>query len=272
MSREWPTRVVTSSGSHDLDDPVVVEEPLEIQLRISEVGESKGFSVTMRTPGHDEDLVIGLLYAEGLIRGPHEVVEFRRVGESEGEKNILEVVLAREESLDFSLLARHLITNSACGVCSKSAVDAVMSQALPPLHDRRVMSQEILREAATDFQGRLPLYEQTGGNHGAAIYRGDGRFLLSREDVGRHNAVDKVIGGALRQDLGPLSNHALVVSGRLGYEIVHKVLRAGIPILAGFGAPTSLSIRLAHRGGLTLVGFLSGERMNIYTGLNRLQL
>jgi FdhD protein len=234
-----------------LEDEVAVEEPLEIRVG------GRALAVTMRTPGHDEELALGFLYGEGLIDGPREAAPPADLA-----GNTVEVAgdLLREPS------ARSFFTSSSCGVCGKGALEevAVHADALPA-------GPAIPRELLADLPERLrqPTFARTGGLHATGLFSPAGELLCVREDVGRHNAMDKVIGWALREGIVPLHPRVLCVSGRLSFELVQKAAVAGAPILVGVGAPTSLAVRLADDRGLTLCGFARGGRVNVYTGAER---
>ncbi len=234
-----------------LDDEVAVEEPLEIRV------DGRPLVVTMRTPGHDEELALGFLYGEGLIDGPREAAPPADLA-----ANTVEVrgPLKRDPS------ARNFFTSSSCGVCGKGALEevAVVSEPLPdgPVFDRAWLAglPDLLRQ---------PTFERTGGLHATGLFTAAGEALLVREDVGRHNAMDKVIGRALLDGLLPLHHLILCVSGRLSFELDQKAAVAGAPILVGVGAPTSLAISLAADRGLTLAGFARHGGVNVYTGDER---
>ncbi|HWC48876.1 MAG TPA: formate dehydrogenase accessory sulfurtransferase FdhD [Solirubrobacterales bacterium] len=241
-------REIERDGERDL---VAVEEPLEVRV------DGESLSVTMRTPGHDEELALGFLYGEGLIDGP------RAAGLSEDlAANVVEVAgpLTRDPG------ARRFYTTSSCGVCGKGALEevAVTSAPLPP-------GPQIERSILADLPERLaqPGFEQTGGLHAAGLFDAGGELLLAREDVGRHNAMDKVVGAALRADWLPLHERALCVSGRLSFELVQKAAVAGCSVLVGVGAPSSLAIELAIDRGLTLAGFARRGSVNVYAGAER---
>jgi FdhD protein len=243
-----PHATVRSQG---FEDEVAVEEPLEIR-----VGDAP-LAVTMRTPGHDEELALGFLYGEGLIDGP-------RAAAPTLEANTVEVAgpLLREPS------ARSFYTSSSCGVCGKGALEevAVLSAAIAdgPRLDRALL-------AGLPDRLRQPTFARTGGLHATGLFSPDGELLCVREDVGRHNAMDKVIGWALREGLVPLHPRVLCVSGRLSFELVQKAAVAGAPVLVGVGAPTSLAVRLADDRGVTLCGFARDGRVNVYTGEERVR-
>jgi FdhD protein len=233
------------------EDEVAVEEPLEIRV------DDESLAVTMRTPGHDEELALGFLYGEGLIDGPREAGP-----PTDFAANTVEVAgpLSRE------LIPRRFYTSSSCGVCGKGAIEqvAVQSRPLPPgpRVDRRLL-------AGLPSLLEQPTFEHTGGLHAAGLFESDGRLVCSREDIGRHNALDKVIGHALINGHLPLGQRILCVSGRLSFELVQKAAVAGAPILVGVSAPSSLAVSLAHERGMTLCGFARRERVNVYTHAER---
>jgi FdhD protein len=233
------------------EDEVAVEEPLEIRV------DGSPLAVTMRTPGEDEELALGFLHGEGLIHREHPV------GPSEDlALNTVDVAgpLQREPS------RRQFFTSSSCGVCGKGALEEVAVTALPAPPGPRVSAQLL---AHLPDKLRQPTFLRTGGLHAAGLFTPQGELVAVREDVGRHNALDKVIGYALRQRMVPLHPHILCVSGRLSFELVQKAAVAGAPILVGVGAPSSLAIRLADDRGMTLAGFARDDRVNVYTGLER---
>jgi FdhD protein len=232
-------------------DEVAVEEPLEIRV------DGRPLAVTMRTPGQDEELALGFLYGEGLIDGP------REVGLTEDfAANIVEVTgpLLRDPGV------RRFYTTSSCGVCGKGALEEVAVYA-PPLAEGPMVARALL--AALPDHLRQPTFERTGGLHAAGLFSPTGELRIVREDVGRHNAMDKVIGAALREGDLPLRDAILCVSGRLAFELVQKAAVAGAPILVGVGAPTSLAVELAAERNMTLAGFARGDRVNVYTGAQR---
>jgi FdhD protein len=242
--------------THDgVDDVVAIEEPLEIRV------DGAPLAVTMRTPGDDEELALGFLYGEGLIDGP------RPAGLTDDlANNIVEVTgpLIRDPG------ARSFYTTSSCGVCGKGALEEVAVHAEPLDTDPAL--PVIARELAMDLPTRLaqPTFARTGGTHATGLFTAGGELVLTREDVGRHNAMDKVIGHALRAGLVPLNDHVLCVSGRLSFELVQKAAVAGAPILIGVGAPSSLAVELAGDRGLTLCGFARRGRLNVYSWPERI--
>jgi FdhD protein len=233
-------------------DAVAVEEPLEIRV------DGEPVAVTMRTPGHDEELALGFLYGEGLIDGAREAAPSADLA-----ANTIEVrgPLARE------LPARRFYTSSSCGVCGKGAIEEVAVHS-PPLADGPALARELL--AGLPERLVQPGFARTGGLHATGLFDACGKLLCVREDVGRHNAMDKVVGWALREGGVPLSAGVLCVSGRLSFELAQKAAVAGAPVLVGVGAPTSLAVSLARERGLTLCGFARGRRVNVYAGARRL--
>jgi FdhD protein len=232
-------------------DVVAVEEPLEIRV------DGKPLAVTMRTPGEDEELALGFLYGEGLIEGPRPAQPPDDLA-----ANAIEVVgpLLRDPG------ERNFYTSSSCGVCGKGAINQVAVDC-SPLPDGPIVARELLADLPERL--RQPTFQRTGGLHATGLFDAEGRLLLVREDVGRHNAMDKVVGRALLDGRLPLHGHVLCVSGRQSFELVQKAAVAGAPVLVGVGAPSSLAIRLAQDRGMTLCGFARGGRVNVYTGAER---
>ena len=271
----WPTAHVVGGRSEELPDAIATEVPLEMRLlpAVARDGEeSLPLSVTMRTPGHDAELVAGFLYGEGLVDTREDLVELRDPAATRVE-NRVEFRLRPDLDLAARRSARAFLSTSACGICGKAAVDEIFVRGLP-LTERGVprLPRSVL-EALPDTMRRAQRgFSKTGGLHAAALFDVRGELVVLREDVGRHNAVDKVIGARLLAGALPLRDAVLVLSGRAGFEITQKAARAGIPIVAAVGAPTSLSLRMAERSGMTLLGFLRPGRFNAYTGLDRIAI
>ena len=248
-------------------DEVAHEEPLEIRVR------GRAVSVTMRTPGHDEELAAGFLLTEGLIRRREDVLRVEPCGRNE-EGNLINVVLAPEVHVDFEKLTRHVFASSSCGLCGKATIDAVRATfaAVEPDSSFRVDAAALL-ELPGAMRRRQATFDRTGGLHAAALFDANGELLVLREDVGRHNAVDKVVGHALLNDaIGvPLGRRVLAVSGRASFEIVQKALAARLPLVAAVSAPSSLAVQFARENGQTLVGFLRPGRMNVYSHPGRIR-
>jgi FdhD protein len=248
------------------DDYLAGEEPLEIRI-----GEHP-LSVTMRTPGHDLELAAGFLFTEGLVQRREQVLKLesaiRDGAPSRG--NVVQVELTPDAEPDFDKMRRHFFAASSCGICGKASIDSVRSRLLePPNPDFRVAPELILRLPDV-LRSSQAVFERTGGLHAAALFNASGALQVLREDIGRHNAVDKLIGWALREGRLPLADSVLLVSGRGGFEIIQKAIVAGVPVVASVSAPSSLAVQLARELRLTLIGFLRGRRFVIYSGEDRL--
>jgi len=242
-------------------DLLAVEEPLEIRIG------GRPLAVTMRTPGGDIDLAAGFLFTEGVVRAADDIAEIRKCDD-----NVAEVRLRPGLNLADDQWQRNFLTTSACGLCGKESIDAVRTRATYDVNSDQVSVDPVTLSRLPDqLREDQRVFERTGGLHAAAVFGRDGAMLALREDVGRHNAVDKVIGWALRAGRLPLHGCVLLVSGRASFELAQKTLMAGIPVLAAVSAPSSLAVELADEAGLTLVGFLRGREMNVYTGVQRLQ-
>ena len=241
-------------------DLLAVEEPLEIRLG------DKTISITMRTPGHDPELAAGFLFTEGILQSSHQIRDIQ------GSKNSIAVQLNPDVDVDFERLQRNFYTTSSCGVCGKASIEALRMQGCPvlPRIPAAVDSGVIHRlpQAQRDEQA---VFERTGGLHAAALFDFTGNLIVLREDVGRHNAVDKLIGAQMLSGRTPLSDKLLLVSGRASFELTQKALMAGIPILAAVGAPSSLAVETAQRFNMTLLGFVRDGRFNIYSGASRIK-
>jgi len=248
-------------------DAVVVEAPLELRLG------GRSLLVTMRTPGRDGDLVRGLLYSEGLVERPGDVTAVQHCSDvpDEARGHVVNISLRAGAVLDEERTLRVGLVTSGCGVCGKATLEAVSATCAPVAPGPRVRAS-VLAALPEALRAGQDLFEHTGGLHAAGLFDPDGRLLALAEDVGRHNAVDKVIGEAARFGRLPLSACVMLVSGRAGFEIVQKARRAGIPLLASVSAPSSLAVELARDGGQTLVGFLRPGRFNVYCGAERLEL
>ncbi|HRD53201.1 MAG TPA: formate dehydrogenase accessory sulfurtransferase FdhD [Flavobacteriales bacterium] len=265
------TKVVrTEAGTvATADDLLVTEEPLEIRLGHGPLDARDEFrlSVTMRTPGNDEELALGFLFTEGIIADPAQVVRsvFCEDVKEEERGNVIRVELRPEAHVDPGKWQRNFYTTSSCGVCGKSSIEAVHAQCKRPLAAWDAIDPKVITALPGRMREAQTVFQHTGGIHAAALFDRSGKLLLLREDVGRHNAVDKVIGAALGSRL-PVEESMLLVSGRAGFELVQKCVVAGIPLMAAVGAPSSLAVSLARASSLTLIGFLRGERFNIYSG------
>lgn len=261
---------ITPEGKSERNEAIAVEEPLEIRVGYGAGDQRRSFSlaVTMRTPGADEDLAVGFLFTEGIIQRMEQIIAIKWLAD-----NTILVELSPGVAVDEVRFTRHLFTSSSCGVCGKASLDAVQTVAcffpqpgLPNISSEWLISlPQALRKAQTAF-------DATGGIHAAGIFQASGNLIVLREDIGRHNAVDKAIGAILRAGIPmPLNGQIMLVSGRAGFELVQKAAMAGIPVLAAVGAPSSLATELAANSGMTLVGFLRGERFNVYTVPERIK-
>jgi FdhD protein len=262
---------VTREGREVAIDLVAVEEPLQILLEHGEghTRRETPLAMTMRTPGHDLDLVTGFLFAEGVISGVDDLIAVRHCARAETPENVVRAVLRESVAVPTRLLERSLPITSACGVCGERTVEALSNagcQHIPPTPGQ--YRPNAVRVALRSLEISQAWFRHTGGTHGAALFDRDGEMLLHREDVGRHNALDKLIGASLSGGI-PFGSF-IVVSSRASFELVQKTVRAGIPMMVAIGAPTSLAIETAKRFGLTLIGFAKESRFNIYSGAERL--
>ncbi|MCA9650999.1 MAG: formate dehydrogenase accessory sulfurtransferase FdhD [Myxococcales bacterium] len=246
---------------HEDGDEVVREEPLEIRIGGVPV------AVVMRTPGHDEELALGFLATEGVVDEPAHVRSVRHctvVDDPQSENNVIQATLAPGVEVDLARLRRNLFASSSCGLCGKATIDQVMVRC-EPLTDELRVPVDWLHSLPGRLRAAQTVFARTGGLHAAGLFEAGGEALVVREDVGRHNAVDKVVGWALRRGRLPLAGHVLMISGRVSYEITLKAAAAGIPVLAAVSAPSSLAIDMATRAGLTLVAFVRDGRLAVYT-------
>lgn len=274
MSRNKSTRVVAltrhdgAGAGQEVDDCLAVEEPLEIRVS------GRSVAVVMRTPGHDRELAAGFLVTEGILRRREEVLDMvycamKQAGygakATEVSGNILDVLLAPGVAVDWTRLTRNVFTSSSCGICSKASIDAVRGQ-FPAVKAGLVVSREILASLPERLRATQAGFAATGGLHASALFDAEGKLIVAREDVGRHNALDKVVGQAFFAGNLPLADRVLLVSGRVSFEIMQKALAAGVPWVAAISAPTSAAVEFARASGQTLIGFLRGTRMNVYAG------
>jgi FdhD protein len=239
-------------------DQVAIEEPLEIRVR------GRSVAVTMRTPGHDRELAAGFLLTEGIIRARSDVVGIVACAASSEPDNTLNVFLAARVAVDFARLTRHVFAASSCGLCGKASIDAVR-QHFPAVDSKITVTAKTLLALPERMRKAQRTFARTGGLHAAAIFDAQGKLIVLREDVGRHNAVDKVLGCGFLKGKLPFSKHILLVSGRASFEIMQKALAAQVPIVCAVSAPSSLAVEFAQESGQTLVGFLRMETMNIYS-------
>jgi FdhD protein len=257
------TRLVRDRPSVRIEDEVVAEEPLELRV------EGRSLAVVMRTPGHDEELAAGFLLTEGVISGKDDLFEISLCpSQSEGGAGGVVDVLLAKGGVDWDKLTRHVFASSSCGVCGKATIDAVF-QTFPTRPWSWKVSPELLWTLPQKLRAAQPTFSRTGGLHASALFDLEGNLIVAREDVGRHSALDKVLGYAVREGLLPLEHHVLLVSGRVSFEIMQKALAGGIGLVAAVSAPSSLAVQFAAESNQTLVGFLREDRMNVYSGEKR---
>lgn len=263
-SRPFSVRVQSVAGTaRTVRDVVAVEAPLEIRLR------GRSVAVTMRTPGHDRELAAGFLLTERILRERKDLVDIRTCRASLEPDNTVDVFLKAGVEVDFARLTRHFFATSSCGQCGKASLDAV-KQHFPPVNSQITVAAATLARLPGRMRRAQPTFARTGGLHAAALFDARGRLLVLREDVGRHNAVDKVVGFGLLGNKLPFDAHILLVSGRASFEIMQKALAARIPIVGAVSAPSSLAVEFARASRQTLIGFLRGDTMNIYAGAERI--
>jgi FdhD protein len=256
---------VRGHAAFETRDQLAVEEPLEIRLA------GISFSVTMRTPGHDDELVAGLLHSEGIIRDADDVDIIAHYRGPDGDPdlgNVMNVLLKGDPRVARERLRRSMVASSACGVCGKVTIDAIRASCPPVTSDATVPS-DLFHDIASAMGAGQSTFEKTGGLHAAGLFDTEGRLLVLREDIGRHNAVDKVIGHMLLARRLPLDQHILMVSGRASFEIMQKAWTARIPIVAAVSAPSSMAVQIALAADMTLIGFLRRGGFNVYAGTHR---
>lgn len=256
-------RIALPDSVTTVDDVTAREEPLEIRV------EGRSVAVVMRTPGHDEELVAGFLVSEGVIKNARDILEISQcpsTGNVHG--NVVDVLLGGA-IVNWDHLTRHVFSASSCGICGKTSIESVF-QSFPPVTSDLRVSPELITTLPAKLRSAQETFSQTGGLHASAIFNEHGEMLVLREDVGRHNALDKVLGHGLSAGLLPYSRHILLVSGRVSFELMQKALAAGVPIVAAISAPSSLAVEFAQDSGQTLIGFLRGQTMNVYTHPQRI--
>lgn len=267
---------IRSATQRSREDRVAVEEPLEIRLGYETVDgrQESSISITMRTPGNDAELATGFLFTESIIRDNADIALTKACGTpapDSGNVNVMRVELESGVSVDLDRLRRHFYTTSSCGVCGKASLDALrLSAAKEPIVDNTRFSTQTLTGLPDKLRASQKTFDETGGLHAAAAFNADGELLVAHEDVGRHNAVDKVVGTLLSRGLLPAHDLGLIVSGRASFELMQKALMADMPVLAAISAPSSLAVELAREFNMTLVGFLRGDTFNIYAGEERI--
>ena len=267
--REVSIDALRDAGNVHRADAIAVEEPLEIRLLKDGAapahdngGTGRAISVTMRTPGNDAELALGFLYGEGLLREPRDVVDVRPCGPS---GNVVRVTVRADLPLDLDRLNRNFYTTSSCGVCGKASIDAVTASAgIRKIASDLVVRESVLRVTPDTLRASQTGFAETGGMHAVGLFTAEGELLSLREDVGRHNAMDKLVGSALRDGQLPWEQRIVLLSGRASFELLQKAMMAGAPLVAAIGAPSTLAVELAESAGITLVAFLRDGGCNVY--------
>jgi FdhD protein len=270
-----PVVKVTADEGIDTSDALAIEEPLEIRLEYGTINQRqvKNISVTMRTPGNDAELARGFLFTEGIIKDIQDItgIEHCFIACTENKENVIQVSLNADVEPHLQNTDRNFYTTSSCGVCGKGSINAIRTvSAFGEQIDSNTINSEVLYQLPDILRRHQKVFEDTGGLHACALFKTSGELLLVREDVGRHNALDKLIGAAIKKKLLPLTENILMLSGRASFELVQKAAMAGINLIAAVGAPSSLAVQLAEEFNITLVGFLRGRRFNIYTAAHRI--
>ncbi len=275
MVKSFQIKRFTTDKVVTTDDLLAVEEPLEIILTYwnGYTWKEKTLIITMRTPGKDEEMALGFMYAEGIIKDTSDVEYIKHCLHSDYPHNTLRVHLSRNCDFDMTAFQRNFYTHAGCGVCGKTSIESIKNIHGFPIQDNTLqISSSILHQLPEQLLAHQYAFNYTGGIHVAALFEKTGHLLMVREDIGRHNALDKLLGAAITQDDIPLSEHILMVSSRASFELVQKSASAGIPIMAAMGAPSSLAVDLATTFNMTLIGFLKSSRLNVYCGGERIIL
>lgn len=255
---------ITAAGSTTADDMLATEEPLEIRLVYGPAKTKRNLAVTMRTPGNDAELATGFLYTEGIIKSLRDVATIHQPNE-----NVVEVTLT--VTPDLKNTDRNFYTTSSCGVCGKASIDAIRTECT--IYDKAkpfTVRPELIYKLPQLLRDSQSMFRDTGGIHAAALFDKDGGLLMLREDVGRHNAMDKLVGAALAKGIIPMQEHILLLSGRASFELAQKATMAGLKVIVSVGAPSSLAVATADEFGITLIGFVKHDRMNVYCGADRI--
>jgi len=270
MTLKSANRIITkilNNGQKNIEDIIAIESPLEIRIKQNRPSGllQKRLAVTMRTPGNDLDLIRGFLFTEGIIQGVDELINIKSIAE-----DVYEAELSSKIELNLENLDRNFFVSSSCGICGKASKENIETESpfLPWASDFSIKAN-ILKTLRNELGKEQSLFDQTGGVHAVALISNTGEFTLIQEDVGRHNAMDKIIGKTIKELAFPLANHLVLVSGRASFELVQKAGMAGVPMLVAIGAPSSLAIDTAETMGMTLIGFLKSSGFNIYCGANR---
>jgi FdhD protein len=271
MNSKYKVLKFKKNEFENTDDLISIEEPLEISIKYKDQNEwmTSSLSITMRTPGHDKDLVRGFLFNEQIIQNLNEIESIQSIGEKVGQykiQNKILITLNNSKNINISKIKRDFLTNSSCGVCGKSSLDALeIIKKDKTFKTEPKLTKEIITRSPSVLRQNQSEFSKTGGIHASGLFSSDGKLISLREDVGRHNALDKMIGNALNNNQIEPKNQFVTCSGRLNFELVQKVLMTNIGLMIGVGAPTSLAIDLANRFDMTLIGFVKGDSFNVYT-------
>lgn len=269
MTQSVQERVITKlqgTEAHTVKDLLAVEEPLEIRLISGKARTKSNLAVTMRTPGNDEELALGFLLTEGIITSLDQIEKTEQL-----QDHVFQVWLPPDVAIATNKLERNFYTTSSCGVCGKASIDAIKTECT--IYDKAkpfTVNKKVIQSLLEQLRSRQSAFDATGGIHAAALFNLDGNIILVQEDVGRHNAMDKLVGCALKKDIIPLQEHILLLSGRASFELIQKATMAGIKVVAAVGAPSTLAVATAEEFGITLIGFLKADRFNIYTEEERI--
>ncbi len=270
--RDIRIKKVSKESYAEENDLIAVEEPLEIQVEYQSDGQlvRKSISVTMRTPGNDDELATGFLFTEGIL---HNLNQVSQVSTDIWDENKVLITFAEKESPRLQTAERNFYTTSSCGVCGKSSIDAIKTvSSFMDQSDDLSVSADLFYNLQNALKKQQEVFQNTGGLHASGLFDLEGNLMMLREDVGRHNALDKIIGASFLQDKLPLNQNILLLSGRASFELIQKASMAGIKIVAAIGAPSSLALQLAEEFGMTLIGFLGKDKFNIYSRSNRIRI
>jgi len=262
-SKKQVVRWRTGAKPQRARDELAVEEPLEIRV------DTRPVSVTMRTPGNDDELAAGFLFTEALVKQRADIAKIRPSARNQN-KNVIDVFLSPDVTVDLERLKRSVFVSSSCGLCGKASIEMVHQHFKAVRSQRAKITGELLLTLPSKMRAAQQTFERTGGLHAAALFTTEGELIVIREDIGRHNAVDKVIGFGLLNDLLPFDQHVLVVSGRASFEILQKAIAGRVSIVCAVSAPSSLAVEFARESGITLVGFMREDRLNVYSGEKRI--
>lgn len=269
--RATPVEIVKVTNDFALSklDLLAAEEPLEIRIGFGphSMREQKSIAITMRTPGNDLELTVGFLFTEGIISKTSDLTHIDHCTDSQGERseNVVRAEIHPNVDFDWTSLQRNFYTSSSCGICGKASIESLQQICPLPIESEMKVEPDVIHQLSLKMREKQSVFEHTGGLHAAALFTSRGELILMREDVGRHNALDKVIGAAVFKNLIPINDHVILLSGRCCYELIQKSVLAGLPIIAAVGAPSSLAVETARSFGQTLLGFVRNNSFNIYS-------